>query len=93
MNTRTYYPLYLSYNSEDGDRSWVLSFKETPEREISFSGDLPTRDELVECLATIPGLPLNLLRVFEIILANEIRKKELMAQVAELRRIVQTGGN
>lgn len=49
----TYSPLVLSYTSPDWARKWELDFQLRPEPKITFHGDDPTTDELVECLNTI----------------------------------------
>ncbi len=49
-------PLMLVYRAPDGTRGWDLIFKSQPTKEVLFSGDEPTRDEIVQwiCLTSAP---------------------------------------
>jgi len=73
----SYSPFVLNFNrlgvcGEPG-RHWSLSFQDKPTREIIFTGDIPTRDEIIECLMGI-NAPVYMIAICEIAVAEAVTK-------------------
>ncbi len=71
--TQTYYVLAINYKEPDGAREWSLKFKSRPSQEVIFSGDTPTRDEIIQCLAHT-NAPIWMTEVIEVVIADAIAK-------------------
>lgn len=65
MKPPTFYPFTLSYQAHDSPRKWALNFQQRPEMKITRTGDVPTRDEIVEALA-YTMLPIIMVPICEI---------------------------
>lgn len=67
-----FYPLALSWNQNG--RKWSVYFQSKPTYRVYRTGDMPTRDELVEALAHT-NMPVLFVHVMETIVATcEVRK-------------------
>lgn len=69
-----FYPMVLSFSSDQTGRTWWLWFRELPTPEITLEGDMPERHE-IEKLVSQVNLDTYLVDLIEII-SRSAKKKE-----------------
>jgi hypothetical protein len=75
-----YCPLVLSYHEQDWTppgppRQWTLSFQQRPTASLTLKGDVPTPEEIVKTLASMPWLPLIMVEVIESVVGHLVASR------------------
>jgi len=68
-----YSQLKLEYTGTN--RQWCLDFREHPNKEVIFTGDEPTTEEIIDVLLGM-SFPIVMVKVFQIIIADAIARNK-----------------
>jgi hypothetical protein len=83
IDSVSFAPLVLSFGTRTSERRWTLTVQSHPVPMVKRTGDMPTRDEIIECLIPI-GAPAWLIPVIEVLAATAMLWVDVGEHTADL---------